>query len=355
MLLSSITQNIFAQADEQKLFDVPSYSISRMFWVELGSGNKMEVHLNHLDDLEKIKNMDSLIYGFLKDINHFKDSLKNELWVTRVDYNIDDEVNRKIRFQQRKPFYNTYVINDDEVAALKTIQDTVNFVGTTILPSKKRFGVNSTDTRYFKVVFLLNKIADIRGYMNGLLNQKIESIRRSAKLKWDDVNNDYYISKSDSSIKSNNNRGYVNANKFVIVRGSVDIQNYKANFVPSVSVGMGIAFSKNNLRREIFINAENHFSFLKNSSGKSLTNISRWISLTYSRSKIVPDKRNVYKPNFSIGYMIGQNHHLYEKNTFRIGTGQFSLFEGSTKIEPVLYVNDFFKSVTPGLRLVQHF
>ncbi|MEO6539962.1 MAG: hypothetical protein ABIN74_03180, partial [Ferruginibacter sp.] len=62
-----------------------------------------------------------------------------------------------------------------------------------------------------------------------------------------------------------------------------------------------------------------------------------------------------YLTVFSLGYLVRQKGNYFEKNTFRVGAGQVSLFRGNIKIEPVFYFNDFFKGITPGVKLLMNF
>jgi hypothetical protein len=57
----------------------------------------------------------------------------------------------------------------------------------------------------------------------------------------------------------------------------------------------------------------------------------------------------------SLAYLVKRDGDYFKDNTFRIGAGRLSLFGGKSKIEPVIYFNDFFKGVTPGIRLIQSF
>ena len=59
--------------------------------------------------------------------------------------------------------------------------------------------------------------------------------------------------------------------------------------------------------------------------------------------------------SFSFGYLIKRSGDFYEKNTMRIGIGQASLFKNKINIEPVIYYNNLFKGVTPGLKLTVNF
>jgi hypothetical protein len=360
VLLAGISQASHAQmaATNEYPFNIPANSTNRYFWINLDKGNKMEIYVNNPEDLDRFKNMDSIIYGFLKDLKKFEDSLSDERTIKRIDYNLDDANNRKLRITQYKPSGHSFLVTDEDIAALKTTQDTINFTGKVDFvanyPMRKKFN----DTRYYKVTFLLNNVADISAYMNNIISGKIASLQKNIYKKWDDNDDKSYSPLADPSIRSNAIRGYNAGGDYLTLRASADIQNYKASFVPSVSIGAAIVLGTKNMRREFGLTLENHFSFAKNTAGENRTYISQFLSFNYERGYIKDNdvkKDNYNLLNFSVAYLIRKSGPMYEKSTFRIGAGALSLFDGKTKIQPVLYVKDFFKSVTPGIRWVQSF
>lgn len=360
VLLCSINHVGFAQAtlSEEYPFNIPANSTNRYFWVELDKGNKVEIYVNNTDDLDKVKNIDSIIYGLLKDLKKFEDSLKDESTVKRIDYNLDDANNRKLRITQYKPAGTAYLVKDDETAELKTRQDTINLIGKVDFvanyPLRKKFN----DTRYYKVTFILNNIADLAGYMNNTISQKIISIQQNVNRKWDNNDDRSFSPVSDPSLKSNAIRGFNSGGDYLTIRASADIQNYKTAFVPSVSIGAAVVLGGKNMRREIGLTSEFHFSFGKNANGANRTYISKFLTLNYERGPIKDKyhkKVNFGLFNASFSYLVKRQGPTFEKNTSRFSAGTLSLFEGKTKIQPVLYMTGFFKSVTPGIRWVQSF
>lgn len=361
MLLCGICKEGFAQtaASNEYPFNIPANSARRYFWVDLDKGNKMQVYVDNIEDLDRISNMDSIIYGFLKDLKKFEDSLKDESTVKRIDYNLDDAVNRKLRITQSKPAGTAYLVKDDEAAELKTRQDTINFTGKTDFVANSLLRKKFNDTRYYKVTFLLNNLSDISGYMNNSISQKITAIKNSATKKWENNDDRSFSPVADPSIKSNAIRGYYNAGgDYLTIRGSADIQNYRSSFVPSASIGLTVSLGGRNMTRDIGLTSEFHFSFSKNAAGRTRTFMSQFLTLSYERSykkDKEPKKINYDILSLSYSYLIRNKGSLYEKNTSRISTGTLHLFEGKTKIQPVLYIQGLFKSVTPGIRLVQSF
>lgn len=360
VLLCSICQKINAQnnVSGNYPFDIPVNNADRYFWIDLGSGNKAEIYLNDIDDFDKFINMDSIIYGFLKDLKKFEDSLKDESTIKRIDYNLDDVNQRKLRITQYKPAATAFLVTDTEAAEIKLRQDTINFTGKVDFVSSPPLRRKHDDTRYYKIVLLVNNIADVSRYMNNTINQKIAVIRDNIKKRWNNNKDRSYSPSADRSVKSNARSGYYAGTDFLTLTASVDIQNYKASFVPSASIGAAVILGGKNIRREIGIVSEYHFSFGRNAAGENRTFINKFLTLNYERERIKVNeiKKSGYNfLNLSFSYLVDRKGPLFEKNTSRISVGAATLLDGSAKIQPVLYIRDFFKSVTPGIRWVQSF
>ena len=55
--------------------------------------------------------------------------------------------------------------------------------------------------------------------------------------------------------------------------------------------------------------------------------------------------------NISIGYLIKRQGEYFNQHTFRLSVGDMELKGGKILLQPLIYFNDFFRGVTPGLRL----
>ncbi|HEY4288926.1 MAG TPA: hypothetical protein VGN00_17605 [Puia sp.] len=64
-----------------------------------------------------------------------------------------------------------------------------------------------------------------------------------------------------------------------------------------------------------------------------------------------PSKETGLYTNISIGYLIKREGEFFNKNTFRLGVGDMELKGGKILLQPLICFNDFFRGVTPGLRL----
>ncbi len=362
MLVVSITGTPFAQdkkSQSDKTFELSPDYPSRRFTVDLGKGNKMQIELVNLEDLNRFTKMDSVIRVFLKDIEPIKDSLGDETMSRRIDYVTDTMGLKKIRIQKIKPKGSNFVVRDGDVALLKLEQDTVNFLGSTSFVAKYTARKAFTKTRYYRVSFFLNDLSDLDSYLDGSLNGKIQALQNTTKPLWNTTAQPgTAFLKSDRSISAKLPAGFVSGGDFINLRVSVDIQNYKQYFVPSFSLGAGLILSTPHFKRDIVLSWDPHFFFAKDSQDKLKTFRNDFLTLTWGQGFVKdnqPRKESHLLFIMSLGYLIKREGDYFDKNTFRIGAGRLSLFSGKSKIEPVIYFNNFFKGVTPGLRLIQSF
>ena len=138
----------------------------------------------------------------------------------------------------------------------------------------------------------------------------------------------------------------------------MDLQNYKQYFVPSFSLGAGLIISTSHFKWDIMMSWDPHFSFARNTQDKLKTFRNDFLTLTWGQGTVKgnnPRKESHLLFIMSLGYLIKRDGDYFDKNTFRMGGGRLSLFGGKTKIEPVMYFNNFFKGATPGLRWIQSF
>lgn len=359
MLLAGITGTSFAQ-NADRTFELPSNFAKRRFTVDLGKGNKMQIEIDNLDDLQIFTNIDSMLREFLKDIEPFKDSLSDKITSKRIDYIIDSTPVKKFRILQFYPKGSNFAISSGNVSALKLEQDTLNFSGKVVFYPKYTLRKRFRDVRSYRLSFFLNNISDLPGYINGSLNEKIAVLRDNVKKRWvyHGANNNVTLG-VDPSISARIAHGFIAGGDYLNIRGSVDLQNYKNYFVPSFSLGAGLIISTNGyFKRDVMLSWDPHFFFDKNSQGRLRTFRNDFLTLTFGQGSIEdnePRKDSRLLAIVSVGYLVHRSGEYFDPRTFRIGAGRLSIFEEKTKIEPVFYFTDFFKGVTPGLRWVQHF
>jgi len=358
MLAGSITGVVCAQekkavTNEDKTFELPANKMTRRFWIELDKGNKMQVELMSIADLEHIGNVDSLVKMFLQDLSPLKDSLSDELSYKRIDYVTDGAKAKKIRIYKGRSNSNSYLIQQGEVAALKLEQDTIHLLGSVNSDGK--------NVHPYRLSFFMNNWNELAAYADGRLNDKLHTLRGQYNTDWRKGEDGQMHLTKDYLISAKRNGGYLSPQgDQLILSAAVSVQNYKNYFVPGFTLGATVIASsifRNKLvKHELGLYWEPNFFFGRDSDGKAKIYRNDFLTLVYGQGLTKqPGKGPDMMFSFSLGYLIHREGDYMAPHTFRIGVGRMSLFEGKTKLEPLLYFNDFFKGVTPGIRLIQYF
>jgi hypothetical protein len=364
VLLVSILPNLCAQTKDKsdKAFEVPeNIIITRRFYINLEKGNKLKIELTDITDLQRIANIDSLLQIFITDITPLKDSISDPLTSKRIDYLTDAQGRKKIRLQQFQPKGAAYLVSDGELASLRTEQDTLNIIGIIPNPPKAEQKISLTHPRYYHLTFYLNNMNELAAYMHGILAEKIAIIQNDLNAKWPLIlgGSSHYLSK-DKSISADKPKGFTQqgTGDFLEAMIGVNVQNYKNYFVPSFSLGASLVLT-NRDRTFKWVPGlfwEPHFLFAKDAQGKLRTYRNDFLTATYAQGGTTdydPQKDFSFSAVFSLGYLIRREGELMDKNTFRLGAGKLKILK--TTIEPSMYFNNFFKGVTPCIRISQRF
>jgi len=365
MLATGITLTAIAQQESiavktAKTFELPAGSIRRIFTIELDKGNKMQVELPDMDDLDHLNSIDSLVRNYLEDIKPFKDSLSDELSSKRIDYLVDSTGKNKIRIQTFQSKGSSFLVGNGDIAALKLDQDTINI----LIPVSYNAGhyrqKNLTLTRYCRLRFFINHASDLNNYANGFLKEKIDALRKSDQLRWVRSDSEHWtINKGDNTIFASQPGGYVQGSSpgdFLELHAVANLQNYKNYFDPSVSIGARAIISNKIFKYEIGVSWEKHFLFAKDLQGSLQTFRSNFLTLELGRKSLRRNEKGDgpyfnFADHLSVSYLISQQGTLFDRHTFRLATGGVSFKNDRIKLEPLIYFHDFFKGATPGLRL----
>ena len=363
MLFISILPELYAQSNnDDKTFQVPEYIVlTERFYIDLGKGNKLTIELTDKSDLQRLTNIDSLLTVFMNDIKLFNDSLSDPLTTKRIDYVKDAQERKKIRILQYPPRGDSYLLNDGELSSLKVTQDTINIIGVIANPPKPQQKISLTHPRYFHLLFYLNNLEELTEYLDGTLNEKITTIKNNVNDKWPLLKGggSHYL-KKDKTITADKPGGVIPGQVGDVLETiiTVNIQNYKNYFLPSFSTGLRLSITNRDrtFKWQPGIFWEPHFLFAKDIQGKLKTYRNDFLTLTYGQGGTTdhdPRKDFSFSAVFSLGYLIHRSGDFIEKNTFRFGAGKLKLLK--TTIEPSIYFNNFFKGVTPGIRISQSF
>jgi hypothetical protein len=111
---------------------------------------------------------------------------------------------------------------------------------------------------------------------------------------------------------------------------------YKSNKTDGFRIGAGIYW-------------EPQFSFSSDASGKIQSFRNDFLTFRLAETPNKPYTNFELLSAISVGYLINRSGNYFEKNTFRVGLP--GLATGRLQLEPELYFNNFFKNVSPGIRL----
>ena len=359
MLMAGILVNLCAQTGD-KAFEVPEYIIfNRKFFINLDKKNKLVIRLSDINDLERLTNLDSLLEVFFKDVAPLKDSLTDDLSAKRIDYVADAQNRKKIRLLQYPDKGSSFLVDQSGLSSLRTSQDTINIIGILINPPKPTDKTNPNRPRYYHFSFYLNDWTDIRNYMNGELNTKINTLQTNLHDKWPLIKGtgSHYL-KTDNSISADRPRGHAAPGSFLSGYIAISAQNYKHFFVPSFSLGLRATLTNKDrsFKWQPGVLWEPLFLFSRDIHGELNTYRNDFVTLIYAQGGTKdydPRKEFSYSAHFSFGYLVHKSGEFFDDNSFRLGAGQVRMLK--TTIEPCIYFNNFFKGVSPSIRISQSF
>ncbi len=292
---------------------------------------------------------------FLGDMTAFQDSLADPLTTKRIDYLIDSSGQKKLRILQNHPAASTFLLDGGEPARLRSEQDTIYILIETPLaghPSKRA----GEGMRYDRLGFFLNRFGELETFVTGGLNHKMQLIRSSQHTSgsFNSKDGHTYLVADPSITSYGHNRDRLELN------GCVNAQNYKNYFAPSISLGAAANIYHRAIRNVYGIYWEPMFLFAPDAQGRLQTYRNDFLVIRYGFEHLDetadenPAGNNLgfgFGTNFSLGYLIGGQGGLITPHTFRLTLGSLKALKGGFHLEPCLYFNDFFKGVTPGIRL----
>lgn len=341
-------------------FGIPaSVEFNQQFTIDLGNSNQLQIQVTDAADLQRISNIDSIVQLFLKDMALLQDSLNDPLNTKHINYVADAFNRKKIYFSQSPPNGAAYLLDGGELALLRTGQDTIIISGEVLQPPAATQRLPTNIKRFYQLSFFLNDYKDLQQLSGDALSAKIETIIQNKNSKWtkDRTLNQWGL-KSDPAITAPGPAGFAgNKGDYLEISGNVSIQNYKNYFVPSFGIGASVNLRNpnNKITTRFGLSWEPNFIFAKDDNNKLKSFRNDFLSLSYGRESAKEENSKAFavQSSFNLAYLIRRQGDFFDKNSFRLGIGR--ILTKRTAIEPLLYFNNFFKGVTPGIRLTQFF
>ena len=351
VLLLSIGGKSFAQEKKEEPFSFDDRRFTTRYIFLLGNKNRLQLDLKDEEDLKRLPDVDSLLRVFNQDLSLLKDSLSDELTIKKIDYRINASGHKEIRIQQTRPEGSSFLIRGGSLAALKLEQDTVYIYDD-----------------FYRVTVIVNRLSELPGLIDGKIDARVNGLKAAKDGSWAWHGADDLRLKTDSTVteerptaKWGNRKQPHDVLQFSPM---VSIQNYKAYFVPSFDVAADFVLNNmywkhGNSQYKYTITAlwEPQFFF---QGGRTFRN--DFVGLGFALAKKDPKAGEISPEIFSVSlaYMVGSRGSFYAPNTFRFGLNDIYIFTrksniSNTRLAPILYFNEFFKGVTPGLRITQHF
>ncbi|HXB93756.1 MAG TPA: hypothetical protein VNU70_01315 [Puia sp.] len=356
-LLLGLTGTLCAQekagsSHEDQLFELPYFSISSAWHIDLGKGNYIELELTGDSQFSRFLNMDSLLLVFLGDMKPFRDSLSDPVSGKRIDYLVDSAGRKIVRIRETRPSGASFLLGEEQPSLLRMQQDTIYILlqAPAAIPIRKEAG-----PRYNRLTIVINRWDQLENLVSAGLNNKMQEFVPAPNHRYADDfgGGGHLISDPSVTIKREGPYAAGHSRDFVELEGVVDVQNYKNYFVPSVGLGASLGFKRGNETHLVGLLWEPNFIFGADAQGHQQTYRNDLLVFSYGFERIDPKTQKPVglSPNISFGWFIHHEGELYEKNTYRLTTGSLKLMNGRIMIQPGIYFNDFFRGVTPTLRL----
>ena len=319
------------------------------FW--LPEKNRIWFDLARIDHLYLLPDVDSLVKEVNRLIAPVADSFATDAIVRRVEV---DATQKHLLFRviAHANMPASYTRLDDDLTIVKIDQDTVRI----------KFYQDNGGASFINL--LVNNIADLKTLPKDAGNQSLKLIKdhlyKSYKhpMRYNPRHSYYAV----FNLESGEMISPENGNNHAIVSGSDQLEISPGN--PSAAYARGIGFTglsfglalnfakvrgANGHRNSFGLYWEPQFSFRRDSTGSHSGFRNDFITLRYVRTPNKPLSNFQLLPMYSFGYLMRNRGNYFEKNTFCIGA--WGVASGNLQINPEIYFNDFFKQVSPGIRL----
>lgn len=324
--------------------------------LDLGSGNQLFIpraksYPGSTAGLRILQPTKDLFEAVQKAYDQFKDSLKNQLTIKKLQYVSYNGQVKTIIHQKPASGEKTYFTSEGKMAIIKPTMDSITIA---------RVDTTNGQYRAAVMIFTIGTLSDFSKIANAtLVDRFIDSIEAAIPLKtarlpyYKSFIYGHYNVKNDQEITGKLTMKK-NAQWTLSLGLSGDIQNIKNRFVPSASVGIFLSnynLKANNTYHNFGLYWTPYFFFDNDQNGKLKTFRNDFLFATFNAFNGDLEKSgnvNVFLP-LSIGYLIHKNGNFLEKNTF--GINAFGVKYGNATIKPFIYFNDFFKGVSPSIQL----
>jgi hypothetical protein len=236
--------------------------------LDLGNKNKLHIFVRNIKDLDKRKNIDSLLALFVKDYQVLKPNLKETTAARSAQYSVSKNGKMVLDLQEfPQAIERLQYRSGGEPVNLKTQMDTLKIVIAVDTPAIKRwlkikevFGKENPDVQAFKNIyfyFIVNQLDDLAAISTQGVNPKInEALADIKAYKGHDIYNESIFNfsyRSDATGKPGDDA------KVMLDKRIGRVQTYASPFLNAhFSVGVGL------IKDQWTMNFQQMFSFIPN-------------------------------------------------------------------------------------------
>lgn len=333
----------------------------------------IEIHLQNMEHLQAIRNIDSILAAVWNEIQPLKDSFPNDANNRLLDINTTTGSDTKMRIVTYTPRGSNFVKTNNGLAILKIEQDTLHILGAIVQERSLPALINTEVTALnptgrgtymvhipWTITIVINNLSELPS-LAGTLNAHMNSIAADyAPLTGYNRKNQYF---SNVNLQYEPFSAFTGKDKYIVYKPyrskysfnvlvQSGVQNVQSGF--AVSAGVGVGFSNIIMSRpgnSYFLAWEPYFFFDKNVAGKTVIQRNDFITFQYKSrfSRPVKDVDINLANNFSIGYLVHRDGDHFNRNTFKFGLPGLEF--RNLQLQPQFIFNNLFKQFYPSLKL----
>ncbi|HEX2534837.1 MAG TPA: hypothetical protein VHK69_13925 [Chitinophagaceae bacterium] len=347
---------LFRPAGTEALFHQPSPgTLPYRYIFLLRNGNRMSLELSHPAQLGLVADPDSLARQAWNDLSRLSDSLGKPLVSRRIDMVIG-EGEKKVRMLEYPQRADVFRIKGDDIAQLKTEQDTLRMH---LFTDSKSTGSEAGVPQPYFLQLELNNLSDLSALGPRELEEALQLLREDKAPKFEKQKLSIDFSRH-AVVYDARQRKRVTAQMLPPKEGSnraflrpyfqVALQYGRGAWLPSAGAGLEIEHhAYTNSTRQYKLVWEPYFLF--GTQGEKLAT-RRNDFLTFKYSYLVREARRkelLMATQVSLGYLIHRSGTFFERHTFKASVP--GLQTKNLLLEPEFFFNGLFKNVSPSLKL----
>jgi len=332
------------------------------FYIQLAAGNSIRIQVSSKEQLLQLLNMDSVINKAWSAIKEIRDSLKPEEQNFKIEHATDFAGTVRIRTQRIEDNRKHYVIQKNEVAALKIEQDTIIISGVIKHNEAIRTGYRGIyKVLPYRITLLLNSYEQISELQTAGLNSTLEQIRSewNSNEKWSGSRSwKYHLSGYYNTTDPSKNRRMQDTWNSTKYRSSVapfvqvSVQAINNRFAPALGAGMEWVNARANVSNHFQLFWEPYFFFDQTGSGKNKMYRNDFVSFQYFTATWDKNDRTkvLFNQILSFSYLVHRSGNFLEPTTFKFGLPGARYRD--VFLHPEFVFNKFFKDFQPSLKLM---